>query len=487
MKLIHKFFVAFFVTSMALVGLMFVFMYLTFSVGFNDFVEKEEQKHVQAVKQHLIAYYQESNSWQAMSQDSSLWRSMVGSQATPNASNEAPQKALKGSSLEPKRDVPSPSFLWINLPPDSLKTGQRISLYDANQQVIVGREAIHDNPQIDAITLNNNVIGWIGFEPSRLVESSPAKAFLSAQFHNYFMVALGVILLAFVVSIVLSRHLMKPINAILAGTNALKNGLYTTRMTPATQDELGILSNNFNELAQVLEHNEQMRAQWVSDTSHELRTPLTVLRSHLLAVQDGLFQPDEKRIALLIKQTDHLEHIVNDLTQLANSDAATLIYKKTPLNIIAVLNACLEDFSPRFEQQSLVVDRAALQKTPSIMVQGDHDRLQQLFVNLLENSCKYTHAGGTLRINVTQTANHVELALEDSAPSVSSDDQQKLFDRFYRVEKSRHRDLGGSGLGLALCKQIVEAHGGEISLDNASLGGLAVVVRLPLLIPSLKQ
>lgn len=477
MKLIHKFFVAFFVTSMVLVSLMFVFMYLTFSTGFNHFVEKEEQKHVQTVKQHLIDYYQESKSWQAMSQDTRLWRSVVGSQTPPNDS----KKVSKGSLLKPKKEVSSPAFLWVKLPPGSLKTGQRISLYDINRNVVVGREAIDDNPQIETIMLNGHVIGWIGFEPSSLVESSPAKAFLSAQFHNYFMVALGVILLAFVVSIALSRHLMKPINAIVAGTNALKNGLYTTRMTLTTQDELSVLSNNFNELAYVLQQNEEMRSQWVSDTSHELRTPLTVLRSHLLAVQDGLFQPDEKRIALLIKQTDHLEHIVNDLTQLANSESATLIYKKAPINIIEVLNACIDDFSPRFEQQSLMVERDTLQKLPQMMVQGDQDRLQQLFVNLLENTCKYTQTAGKLCVHATQASHYVELVLEDSAPGVSSQDLQKLFDRFYRVEKSRHRDLGGSGLGLALCKQIVEAHGGEISLHNTSLGGLKVVVHLPLL------
>ncbi len=462
---------------MLLVGLMFVFIYLTFSTGFNRFVEQEEQKHVNVVKQQLVELYGQSNSWQPISQNIQLWRSIVEQKAKPKEL----KKADKDQPPKPKINSLSPAFLWINLPPGSLKTGQRISLYNANEQVIVGRDYLRDNPQIEPILLNRNIIGWIGFEPSRLVESSPAKAFLTAQFHNYFMITLCVILLAFIVSIALSRHLMKPIRGIVAGTNALKSGDYSNRITSLTQDELGILSANFNELAETLEQNQKMRTQWVSDTSHELRTPLTVLRSHLLAVQDGVFVPDEKRIALLIKQTDNLSRIVDDLTQLAHSDATILTYTDKCLDIIQVFEGSLEDFALRFKQQGLVVHSVALKRAGKCMIRGDKERLHQLFINLLENTCKYTHPGGQLNIVVNKTDSQIELVLQDSAPGVSPEDQDKLFERFYRVEKSRHRGLGGSGLGLALCKQIVEAHSGDISLHSSPFGGLAVQICLPLL------
>ncbi|MBU1293205.1 MAG: HAMP domain-containing protein, partial [Gammaproteobacteria bacterium] len=263
--------------------------------------------------------------------------------------------------------------------------------------------------------------------------------------------------------------------------NALKKGNFTNRIPILTQDELGTLSMNVNELAQTLEENQQMRAKWVSDTSHELRTPLTVLRSHLLAVQDGVFVPDEKRIALLIKQVDNLNHIVDDLTQLAYSDAVILTYNLESLDILEAFKSSLDDFSMRFEQQGLLVHSQVLETSEQCIIKGDKDRLQQLFVNLLENSCKYTNHGGQLNIEIKKTASHIELALQDSAPSVSPEDQEKLFERFYRVEKSRNRALGGSGLGLALCKQIVDAHNGEIFLQDSPLGGLAVQIRFPVL------
>ncbi|MBU1295776.1 MAG: HAMP domain-containing protein, partial [Gammaproteobacteria bacterium] len=254
---------------MALVGLMFAFIYLTFSTGFNQFIEQEEQKHVDAVKQQLIELYSQSNSWQPIEQNTLLWRSIVEQNVEPGVEKDPSLngggESAKDRQAKGKQDSPSPAFLWINLTPGSLKTGQRISLYDVNKQVIVGRAHLSDSPQVESILLNNNVIGWIGFAPSRLVESSPAKAFLKAQFYSYFMITLCVMLVAFIVAIVLSRHLMKPIRQIVAGTNALKKGNFTNRIPILTQDELGTLSMNVNELAQTLEENQQMRAKWVSD------------------------------------------------------------------------------------------------------------------------------------------------------------------------------------------------------------------------------
>jgi two-component system sensor histidine kinase BaeS len=313
------------------------------------------------------------------------------------------------------------------------------------------------------------------------VKDSPAKAFLNAQFHNYFIFTLLIFLLAFIMAIIVSRHLTKPIKQIVAGTNELTKGNFANRITPTTQDELGTLSNNVNELAGTLEQNRHMRYQWMSDTSHELRTPLTVLRSHLLAVQDGVFVADDKRINTLIGQVDNLNRIVDDIAQLSHSDTANLTYDDADIDLILVFEKTLESYTARFEQQALTVNSNALKIAEPCIVSGDKDRLQQLFANLLENTCRYTHEGGRVNIAVNKANNNVELVLQDSAPNVLPEDRSQLFERFYRVEKSRNRDFGGSGLGLALCKQIVEAHGGHISLEDSPLGGLAVKISLPLI------
>ena len=295
------------------------------------------------------------------------------------------------------------------------------------------------------------------------------------------MITLLVIALAFIMAIVLSRHLIKPIKQIVTGTDELTKGNFASRIIPSSKDELGTLSNNFNALAHTLEQNQQMRFQWVSDTSHELRTPLTVLRSHLLAVQDGVFTADTKRINLLINQVDNLSHIVDDLAQLAQTDSVNLTYNNARIDLITIFEQSIENYTARFKEHELNVDSKSLTKAGKCIINGDKERLIQLFSNLLENTCRYTHKGGQVIILAHKRPNNIELILQDSAPSVLPNDLQKLFERFYRVEKSRSREHGGSGLGLALCKQIVEAHGGQISLHNSPLGGLEVKITLTLL------
>ena len=454
---------------------MFVFIYINFSAEFNSFVEQAEKKHVASVKQKLIKVYADSDSWQPIAQDILLWRSIVDPEKKP-----VKTEANKEDRKKKTANHDAPSLQWISHPEDLLKTGKRVSLYDQNKKVIVGRETLSENAQIEPILLENNIIGWIGLVPSRKVKDSPAKAFLTAQFQNYFIFTLLVILLALIMAIVVSRHLTKPIKQIVIGTNELARGNFASRITPTTKDEVGTLSNNFNRLADTLEQNRQMRYQWMSDTSHELRTPLTVLRSHLLAVQDGVFVADANRINVLIDQVDNLNHIVDDIAQLSHSDTADLTYDDADIDFIAVFEQTLESYTARFEQRALTVNSHLLKSSIKYIVRGDKDRLQQLFANLLENTCRYTHEGGRVDIAVNQADNNVELVLQDSAPSVSPEDRSQLFERFYRVEKSRNREFGGSGLGLALCKQIVKAHGGHISLQDSSLGGLEVKVSLPL-------
>tara|TARA_R110001583_G_scaffold3967_9_gene23929 strand:- start:1014 stop:2387 length:1374 start_codon:yes stop_codon:yes gene_type:complete len=449
---------------------------MNFSTEFNSFVEKEEHKHLSDVKQQLVQLYSELGTWQPITKNTQLWRSIVEPKKNNNTAKNKPKKTDDSA----RADKKSASLLWLNIPADLLQTGKRISLYDSDKKVVVGRADIDENPYIEAVLLNNNVIGWIGLVPSNLVENSPAEAFLSAQLYNYLLITLFVILLAFVMAIVLSKHLIKPIKQIVVGTNELNKGNFASRITPLTQDELGTLSTNFNELAGTLEYNQQMRFQWVSDTSHELRTPLTVLRSHLLAVQDGVFVADEKRISLFISQVDNLNNIVDDLAQLANSDTASLTYNNLDVDVTQVLQQSVESYKARFEEHNLSLNCQALKNAASYLVSGDKDRLQQLFSNLFENNCRYTDQGGQVSIEINKRDSELEIVFQDSAPGVLPEEQRKLFERFYRVEKSRNRNFGGSGLGLSLCKQIVGVHDGDISLHDSPLGGLAVKVTLPL-------
>ena len=220
----------------------------------------------------------------------------------------------------------------------------------------------------------------------------------------------------------------------------------------------------------------------MSDVTHELKTPLTVLRGQLIGVQDGIFVADEQRVQLFIDQIDSMSHIVNDLYQLSITDVGGLTYKKESLNPIQILLQVADSFTAQFSQKELRVDCsqvAQLMADKKCIVLADKDRIRQLFVNLFENCCRYTDALGQIQISAQIIAKQVHIHIQDSAPGVPVNIQDKLFERFYRVEPSRNRGYGGSGLGLALCKQIIEAHQGTITTAESSLGGLSINITLP--------
>jgi two-component system sensor histidine kinase BaeS len=244
-------------------------------------------------------------------------------------------------------------------------------------------------------------------------------------------------------------------------------------------DELGQLARDFNSLALALEKNEQARRQWVADISHELRTPLTVLRGEIEALQDGVRQPNPQAIGSLHGEVLRLGRLVDDLYQLALSDLGALTYRKTEAHLDELLDQAIEPLKEEFSRKgiALQVDRPA---GSHLTLLADPERLHQLFGNLLENSLKYTDAGGRLDIRLETTADEAVIHFSDSAPGVTGPELDKLFDRLYRVENSRNRHTGGAGLGLSICRNIVEAHEGTIIARPSPLGGVWITVRLPI-------
>jgi two-component system sensor histidine kinase BaeS len=505
LKLLYKFFFAFFITNLTLVGLLLVLIAVNLSTGFNDFVTAVENKHLTDTKQQLISIYQQQNSWRPIVNNVQIWRDIVDPQAkrpppppkprsnsrynqapSPRGERARPFQAenSQAKGARPRENQPAKHSPKKVSSSDFLQTGKRLSLYDHNKNVIVGKRYLNDNQVTQSIEFDGQIIGWLGLKPSQLAENSPASEFLTQQYKSYYLMAAATVLLAFVTAFIFSKHLMAPIKQLISGTNKLIQGNYQSRIKNTTRDELATLSDHVNVLANTLEKNQKNRFQWMSDTSHELRTPLTVLRAQLIAIQDGIFVADEKRVQLFIDEIDNLSHIVDDLYQLSSSDAGGLTYQKIELNPIELLMQVSESFAVKFEQQSFVVDVSSLEgllADNDCQLLADKDRLRQLFANLLENSCRYTQTPGKINISASHDKHFITIMIQDSAPGVVRAAQEKLFDRFYRVEQSRNRNHGGSGLGLALCKQIVEAHQGTITALDSHLGGLSIKMTFPLL------
>jgi two-component system sensor histidine kinase BaeS len=293
------------------------------------------------------------------------------------------------------------------------------------------------------------------------------------------VIAAGMVLIAAVLAYPLSRRLVRPVRAFQQTAQRLAGGDYEARVQVQGGDEIARLGRDLNALAAALGRNEQARRRWVADISHELRTPIALLRAELEAIQDGVRPLDRTAVDALHGDVLRLGRLVDDLYELSMTDLGALRYRMVPTDIGEVLEADLDALRPRFAAAGLTLmyedRRPARTESPA-----DPDRLSQLFRNLLRNSLQYTDPGGSLEVRLHQGGDRLTLDFQDSAPGVPPEALPRLFDRLYRIDTSRSRNTGGAGLGLAIAKNIVEAHGGTIRADPSPAGGLWIRVEMPL-------
>ncbi len=358
------------------------------------------------------------------------------------------------------------------------KFDARLLLLDENLDPIFGNIGEKKGERPAPLTHQGKVVSYLLYHPRQEISEVHQLRFLRRQEVAMLLIAGVTLLLSVLFSLFVSRRLVRPIKALTEGTHRLAGGDYTTRVTVAANDELGQLAINFNALALVLENNEKAHRQWVADISHELRTPLAVLRGEIEALEDGIREPSPETIHSLHAEVLHLARLIDDLYQLSLYDVGALTYRKEHLELSSLLSQVVASFRAKFATAGISVTAPA----PGAMaiVFADRERLRQLFANLLDNSLKYTDWGGRLEICLAVDAKQVRIAFNDSGPDVPSEELAKIFARFYRVDGSRSRQSGGAGLGLAICRSIIEAHEGTIAARPSPLGGLQVTVDLPL-------
>jgi two-component system sensor histidine kinase BaeS len=304
-------------------------------------------------------------------------------------------------------------------------------------------------------------------------------AFIQEQARAIGLAGIGVFALAGVVAFFLSKHFLSPIKKLTEAARELRSLHFDTQIDVRTSDELGELANAFNSMTQALEKNETLRKQWTSDVAHELRTPLAILRGEIEAMQDGVREVSAERLCSLHDETNRIGRIVDDLHALFVADSAKLVQQNHPVKPLDILREVVGTFETRLTQAGIQLEAHSIEGQSAVIV-GDEDRLRQLFANLIENTIRYTDSPGVLRINHYRSLQKLTLIIEDSPPGVPSDALDRVFDRLYRVDESRSRALGGSGLGLSICKEIVIGHGGAIRASHSSLGGLLISIEFQL-------
>ncbi len=243
-----------------------------------------------------------------------------------------------------------------------------------------------------------------------------------------------------------------------------------------TQREQAAAKQHTEEVMQLLENKQQLMV----DISHELRTPLAAMRVNLEAFEDNILGREEA-FPLLQHKVTELNQLIEDIYQLSRADVEALVFKQEPVPLLPLLEEVVAGYQQPAQEKGIQL-KFVSDLENGVCVIGDEARLQQLSCNLLQNSLRYTDAGGQQQISAEAKGDEVEIVVQDSAPGVGDVHLPRLFDRFYRVDKSRSRAQGGSGLGLAICKIIVENHGGSISAEHSPLGGLLIRINLPIVI-----
>ncbi|HEX8592847.1 MAG TPA: sensor histidine kinase efflux regulator BaeS [Pseudomonas sp.] len=364
-------------------------------------------------------------------------------------------------------------------PPISDLTGAvfRVALFDANKELVMGYPGVADQALLRPINVAGNTVGWLAVIPFQSVSEAGGQRFEAYQLRVSLGIGVGSLLLAMLIAWWIARTLLAPVKQVAAATHRLAAGHYAERVWVSANDEVGQLARDFNQLALTLESNERLRREFMADVSHELRTPLAVMRGELEAIEDGVRQLDVNSMLSLQGEVSMLSKLVDDLYELSLADVGALTYRKTRLDLAPLLSDSVAMFHERSKACGIDV-QLELHDGP-LWVQGDDQRLRQLMSNVLENAMRYTDQGGTLRIEARLEDQSVRVNILDSAPGVSDEQMPRLFERFYRGEASRSRSSGGAGLGLAICRSIVIAHGGMLQADHSPLGGVWLTLQLP--------
>ncbi|WP_296277005.1 sensor histidine kinase efflux regulator BaeS [uncultured Acinetobacter sp.] len=351
--------------------------------------------------------------------------------------------------------------------PDRLGLSSRLSLYDVKHQFVLG-EPSDDQVSYRPILVNDKIVGYLGLKPVLDQDDALSINFFSNQKRYLVLIYILSFLSSLVAALLLATYFKQPIQRLLNATRELTKGNFQHQVMIKRNDELGDLSTEINQLATILDQHETSRRQWVADTSHELKTPLAVLQAQIEAMQDGIRKPTPEHFEAMLRQVTSLKKLTQDLADLAQAEAQQLKCYFAEIDPWTVVLQEIENFKPKFEQANLSISASG----QGAKLQLDIDRFKQIMVNLLGNSIRYTEAGGEVRVHTEQDEHSWSVIVDDSPFGLTDEQIARLGERFYRVDDSRTRSTGGTGLGLALSGKIAQALGGQLTFDHSPLGGL---------------
>ena len=286
--------------------------------------------------------------------------------------------------------------------------------------------------------------------------------------------------LSLLLAFFLAYRLLRPVRDLTQAAQSVGSGELSKRVKVKGNDELALLGNTFNRMADSLEQSEERRRAMTADIAHELRTPLAIQRANLEAIQDGVYPLTIDNLSPVVEQNLLLTRLVNDLHTLALADSGKLQLELSEINIIQIFERIVDNFRPQAARKNIHLDfklDGIKESYPAIM--ADPYRIEQILHNLISNALQHTSDHGKIIVQISRIDQSLQISVSDSGSGIPEKDLPNIFKRFYRADRSRSRLRGGTGLGLAITRQLTEAHGGKISASNVPEGGAVFTINLP--------
>jgi signal transduction histidine kinase len=345
---------------------------------------------------------------------------------------------------------------------------------DAPRWGVVGGNVFATIPTADGgsvtVVMHSASRGFLG----RL---SATTGFLQSVWWQFLIVGAVAATISLVVARLMARGMTQPLRDMAAAARRMETGDYSVRVETRSRDEVGQLAAAFNRMSAELRSVEQSRRDLVANVSHELKTPIAAIRAHLENILDGVERPDPATLSVMLGQIERLGRLVDQLLELSRLESGEVPLRPEPIALRPLVDQLFSEIAVAMPRRDVSLENDVPDDLPRVM--ADAERVHQVLFNLVDNALRFTGAGGSVRISGRRRDGSVHIAVADTGSGIAPEHLPRLFERFYRVDHARARDEGGTGIGLAIARSVVEAHGGTISAESEPGRGSVFTFDLP--------
>ena len=416
--------------------------------AFDSFIKNQDE---QVLAEALTTHYRDNQTWDGVDE---VFKE-VELYSSPNYG------AGESGGNNPNRpfDHASPPFVLavdsgLIIAGGTSHTGYQAGDTLPEKELLKGTELVYEG----------EIIGWLVAGPSPQLRNNPQQSFLNTVQQGLIISSLVTLMIALILGGILILSFTRPIRKLANATEAVAGGELGYQIDINSRDELGRLATSFNSMSADLEKADRTRKQMTADIAHDLRTPLSVLHGYTEAMSEGKLSGNPDMYRVMHQQAQHLNYLIDDLRTLSLLDSGELNFQIQNINPSFIFQQTIDAFLPIAREKEIELTLDIKGDIPRVNL--DPDRLTQVLGNLVNNSIHFLSAGGKIKITAGLDEDSMVIQVTDDGPGIQAEDLPQIFDRFYRVDKSRQPDEGSSGLGLAITKNLVEAQGGTITAES---------------------